>query len=909
MSALPWHGSIAASGFVFDEELVGRPELVKRLLAVWTDRARLARAGTRWYLVGLSVRQVDSRVSPGAPLTCSEGRWLMGPVDEATLRATPMDSILECVAGRMQVTPFTSLTPVHPSELIELELPTVLEVELLPAPPQPAQARPPSAPATLDAVFGAMLQNLAPPQAIEVRRPPPPPGLRERLGAWFAERARLRAARPPRPSLGERLSGFFASSTSGRPSTELDVRSVREPPAGPSWLDRVTSWLGSGTAPRTAPPPGPGWMERLAGWLTPTREELAPRDPPAPEEPGWLGTLWRNLFSGDPTPDQQRDYLEDLRRRFAEGDLSEALRRAMPLGGAGMTLGLASIPARRDQLSLFSAGASGRPAGALPDGEYQALQKMYRESVDALVARGQIQEAAYVLAKLLNDGAAAVALLEKHGKLELAAQLATAQHLPEVDRIRLWLLAGRKDEAIRIARASTDFQALVGALSTRAPELARQLRSVWGDFLAERARFIEAVVVTAPLAELPPAWGAWVERSLEAGGAAAATALAVDLSRHPDHSPQARARVSALLEHDEQARLTVATAEAFLTHAPNAGGPLYRELWRRLMRGASEGHRVDRTLTQRLLKASGDPVLALDAVANAQQPGRAREPLLLPAPVVPGLPVFDVALLPKGRRVLAQGAAGLTVMSASGSPMRHLLVKADALVVGPVGVPVLVISVDGILTRVWKLDPQTLELTSWFQGRLAAFSRRYDGLCWAVGMESALVLLDPAAAGPMEWWRVPNTECRAIDASGTRVIALATDLGLKESWRYVFNAGTERLQVRYGPDMDCWARGDTALPWELKLRDDGLMGLKVGAAAAVSLPSTSPWNTFPMDAGLVLTRITEGDTEVRFAPWSEGRPIELARLSRAVVVRCRDFGPDRLALCDEHGRVTELDLS
>ena len=64
-----------------------------------------------------------------------------------------------------------------------------------------------------------------------------------------------------------------------------------------------------------------------------------------------------------------------------------------------------------------------------------------------------------------------------------------------------------------------------------------------------------------------------------------------------------------------------------------------------------------------------------------------------------------------------------------------------------------------------------------------------------------------------------------------------------------------------------------------------------------------------MAAGLVLTRVTEGDTEVRLAPWSDGGPFVVARLSRTVEVRCRDLSVDRLALCDEHGRVTELDLA
>lgn len=931
---IPWNGSVPASGFILDEALIGRAELLRRVLGAWSDRARLGRSGTRWYLLGITARQVDSRACAGAPLVLNEGRWLMGAVKPEGVRATPIDAILECVGGELRTSSYASLTAVHPSELIELELPAVLEVEILAPPPQPVVVRRVEAP-TLEAVFAPMLANLAARDGSHRTEPafpprPPTPSLRARLGAWLT--ARARRPRLPGPSLGARLRSWFAGLR--RPAlpprvgrhernerNELDVRRIRQPaprPSAPSWLDRLSGWFSSGiSASGTAPaqPHEPGWLDRLGQWLTPAAPAIPPRDPPPrpkpPAEPGWLASAFRRLFAQPPTLDKQREYLEDLRRRFDLGDLSEALRRAIPLGGAGgLSGGLTSLPARRDTLSLLTPNAVVHSSMVMPNDEYALMRKLYRDSADALVARGQIEEAAYVLAKLLNDGAAAVALLEKHCKLELAAHLATAQHLPEVDRIRLWLLAGRKDEAIRIARGSNDFGTLVAALSTRAPELARQLRSVWGDFLAQRQRFTEAIVVTAPLPEEPEGWSTWLSSSLQAGGAAAATALAVDVSRHPDHVQQSRALITELLAADDRTRLTTSTAEAFLKHAPSAGGPLYRDLWRRLMRGASSGHRVDRFLAERVLKATGDQTLVTDAVTSAPMAeGRVREPLELAAPVVPTLPVLDVAPLPKGRRVLAHGAAGLRIVSSNGETLRHLLVKADLLVAGPVGIGVLVLSLDGELTRCWKLDPLTLELKSWFQGRLGVVSRRYDGLCWAVSMENALVFLDPAAEGPMEWWRVPNVEIRQVDASGSRVIALGTELGLRESWRYVFNAGTERLQIRYGPEMDCWARGDTALPFELRLREDGLMGLKFGTGKGLTLPSSAPWVSFPMDAGLVLVRVIEGDSEVRLAPWSEAEPYVVARLSGTIAVRCRDLAPDRLALCDEHGRVTELDLN
>ena len=63
-----------------------------------------------------------------------------------------------------------------------------------------------------------------------------------------------------------------------------------------------------------------------------------------------------------------------------------------------------------------------------------------------------------------------------------------------------------------------------------------------------------------------------------------------------------------------------------------------------------------------------------------------------------------------------------------------------------------------------------------------------------------------------------------------------------------------------------------------------------------------------MEAGLVLLRVFQGDTEVWHADWQGAQPRVVARLSRTSRVRCRDLSPTLLALCDEHGRITELEL-
>lgn len=772
----------------------------------------------------------------------------------------------------------------------------------------------------LVAVLALMLRPRAQPeQDAPVRE-----GLFSRLGRW------LRAAReeergpqqggdaPGREGRTPREDGRAAreglSSRLGRwLGTPRQGERARQGSSTPGLTSRLGRWVGSEVVPRVRQASRPGFFARL---LAPTAE-TPPRDPPpVPRRDADRPGFFARLFGGQSA---QRHYLEDLRRRFTLGDLGEALRRAVPLsdraGGAGLPTG--GVPGRRSSLSLFAPNAVGAPSMVMPTDEFAEMKRLYREAADTLIARGQIDEAAFVLAKLLNDAPAAVALLEQHGKLELAAQVATAQHLPESDRIRLWLRAGRHDEAIRIVRASRDFGALVVALTSRAPDLARQLRLIWGDYLAERQRFTDAIVATAPLDDAPPGWDTWVERSLELGGAAAATALAVDAGRHPEAELQTRERLGALLEQDP--RLTPLAADALLRHAPKTKGPLHRDLWRRLMRQAADGAPLDKGLTARVLQSSGDSTLEADAVAAAPpKPPGVRGVLEVSAPAVQGLAVLDAVALPKRRRALAHGAAGLRVVSPTGETVRHHLVKADALVAGPLGATVLVLSLDGELTRVWKLDPGTLALTNWFQGRIAAFARRTDGLCWAVGMESSLVLLDPAAPGPMEWWRVPRFEVRDLDATEARVSALGTDPAQQESWRLLFDVGTQQLVKRYGPQFGVWARGDTHFRWEFRVLEDARLQLMLGTANAAELLKplpNAPWRTLALAPGLVLARVVEGNTEVSLVEWPgampgsvDGTPRLLARLWGTREVVLRELGPTLLGLCDEHGRVTEIEL-
>lgn len=690
---------------------------------------------------------------------------------------------------------------------------------------------------------------------------------------------------------------------------EVEALSERETPVRAA-LSRPDSSLEALFAPmleslpQSVVSPRPSFWTRVREWWTRFIRASTPAAPalpsgtvpavaPVPEEPGWLARTWRRLTESRRLA-KQREYLDDLRQRFAAGDLLEALKRSIPLGGAGRGAATGDVPERRQALELFAAQGAGPPAMTLESDDYSAMQALYRQAADALVAQGKVEEAAYVLAKLLKDASAAVALLEAHDRFELAARLATTEGLPEVDRIRLWLRAGRTDEAIRMARAAHEFGALALMLQTRSPELARRLREVWCEYLVEHDRYAHALTVMRVQRETPADWNTWVARAMEAGGEEAVIAVAVDWARHPEDAAVAQGRLLALFEEEERP-LAVSAAQALLTHAPETSGPLYRTLWRRLMAEASSGRRVEPKVVEQVLAHTRDQALITDFVASAA--GATRVPLELDRPAVASLPVVDVAPLPKDRRLLAHGPGGLRVLSRTGETLKHLLVKADALVVGPVGVPVLVVSRDGALSRVWKFNPYTFEVTNWFQGRLGVVASRFDGLCWAVSMSGDLVFLDPRASGAMEWWRVPSIDCLTLDAAGHQVFAVTGQACV------MYEPGAQRSSRLAANVRSHLSRGKS-VSWVLEA--DRVVR-RAGVTTGVQLPPGVRW-TYPTDAALLAGSQQGQGFEVLSLPWGEAELRGVAVLANTVHVQCRELPGDRLALFDEHGRVTEVDV-
>ena len=198
----------------------------------------------------------------------------------------------------------------------------------------------------------------------------------------------------------------------------------------------------------------------------------------APATASWLArlrarmaqALWQSRL-GAALGRRHAEYLRRMLELFDRGDLDEALRHAIPLGSDGAHGGLSvGVPQPRDQIALSLAPRVGSRGVPIMQTAAGAIRARYQQALERLVRAGRIDEAAFVLADLLGDVEGAVALLERHQRFALAAQLAEGHRLEPGLIVRLWWLADQRGRAVAAARRH---QAWADALARAAPSRVR----------------------------------------------------------------------------------------------------------------------------------------------------------------------------------------------------------------------------------------------------------------------------------------------------------------------------------------------------------------------------------------------------------------------------------------------------
>ncbi len=162
---------------------------------------------------------------------------------------------------------------------------------------------------------------------------------------------------------------------------------------------------------------------------------------------------------------RQEAALRELLRLFREGNLEDALRRALPVGGESARGGIAAsnaiLPSHDTNYSLSSLLGGGQRASIWFGGGNVMgdLMTEYRRAAEAAVARGDFRRAAFIYGKLLHDYQAAAGVLARGG-LHHDAAILYLEKLGNPDAAaRQFEAAGEFDRALKIYRERGDHSA------------------------------------------------------------------------------------------------------------------------------------------------------------------------------------------------------------------------------------------------------------------------------------------------------------------------------------------------------------------------------------------------------------------------------------------------------------------
>ncbi len=269
-------------------------------------------------------------------------------------------------------------------------------------------------------------------------------------------------APPPRP---ERLREILLDLPEESPDAILDSgggeigeEAPRPPAAGPGATAAGKAAAGAGR--------GLMWLGDKLGWKGLARAGAGLF--------AWAAALAPRLTES--VLGQQEAALRELLRRFRAGEIEEALRRALPIGGeadrGGAPAGDARLPFHNPVYRLADLlGSRGGPVAWWLGGAdvQRELAAEYRKAAQAATARGDYRRAAFIYGKLLHDYRLAADVLSRGGLHHDAAVLYLEKLGDTLAAARSFEAAGEVDRALQLYRQRGD-HVLAGDLLRRAGE-------------------------------------------------------------------------------------------------------------------------------------------------------------------------------------------------------------------------------------------------------------------------------------------------------------------------------------------------------------------------------------------------------------------------------------------------------
>jgi hypothetical protein len=629
-----------------------------------------------------------------------------------------------------------------------------------------------------------------------------------------------------------------------------------------------------------------------AGAARPSKPSVPPRATGQPRGPArwrhWLTRLTRNSRLSALYGKRQAAYMQRMLAMFENGDLEEALRHAIPLGGdqgnAGQAFG---TPGRRHDLTLTQ--SSGARTGMLVEADLEAhLKGVYRQSFERLDREGRIEEAVFVLAELLRARQEALDYLETHQRYQQAADLALAWDMHTAAIVRLLCLAGDWQRALQVARRDNVFADTVLLLEKKWPQAAARLRLEWALALTEKGLWLQAVDVIWSLPAEHERATRWLLAVEAAGGSLAIGALVKRAALLPDTLSAYESWVEKLRNDPERFVERAALAQALLTHKSHS--PALAWLAAATVRAmicdqAGPHAHLTQNQLQALVKMSKDKLLQADLPGGAlpknkqlnQSLERVSTPLSFTAPERGNRALCDAVPLTDGRYLLALGEAGASVVEASGKTAFHFPVPAQTLVLGHSRQVALALARRGDVWRICKLDLVNRSATDLGVLMLDAFAKNFDGTTWTVGRDSQLRVVDVDRRFETLWHvgDLPGQTAFILEDERNESVVLDTPHNV-QLWHYRLpdRRLLSRELIPARQQEHSWhvhnAAGRTTEFWIEHAADSypSLMAYESGTSKRYDLPgliqeSVDPVSVYSLDQWLVICYAT-GEDEARF---------------------------------------------
>jgi hypothetical protein len=496
----------------------------------------------------------------------------------------------------------------------------------------------------------------------------------------------------------------------------------------------------------------------------------------APAGISWLRRCAALLGVGRLLGMQHAAFLAKMLRDLDEGNIDEALRRAIPINQLNE-----AAPALAPNLEFLTMRQrlswthSAKTSVGLAPGLFDHLSQRYRTLFRQLDRQNRFEEAAFVLIELLQQTDEGIEYLLKHGKAELAAELGEARKINPARVVRLWLLAGDSERAFRYARWSKAYAAALQILADR-PELAKLLRLEWAQELAKAQHFSDAVSTIWPLLAERELARPWIAAAKTTDSLHLARMLACELQLDPERLTELSTELQGLLNQagESAAHQREDFARALLRERKNiaterVAAPLLRAL---LLDYSADRLAPNGGLLKQLEKWMDNPFWnadhpQLEMASPRKTQHMCEAPLLIDVHGLGPSTICCAILIGHNRYLLGMGDAGAVLVDQSGRRLHYFKSAVHHLIQDTQGGTRVIALARRTALRV---DLAILDLhhkteQRWCSTRMHCFADSFDGSQWAVGIDNAMLLIAVPQFAKGTGSGLANTPAAAFEAN------------------------------------------------------------------------------------------------------------------------------------------------